>query len=163
MVRKMSFADARVAPDAVANAKLCRSKTSKVDLSALHRKLPERPLPAMTIPPPIDRVDATNQLDVIADHAASDRSRPVAKVRVETVHAANSGEVKLAGAIPFGATRAAVIAVDRIEAHAHPAAELTSQLQNRFPALNRDARKVSVAMTISSISMTTMPTVLAAA
>lgn len=158
MTRKVSFADARVVPDAVVNVKLCRSKTSRVAGSVSHRKVPVRPLPAMTIPSPIDRVDATNRVDVIAVHAASVRSRLVAKVR-----AASPLEAKLGGVSQSVVTRAVATAVDRIEARAHPATELASQQQDRFPALKRDARKVYVAMTISSSSMTTMSTVLAAA
>jgi len=174
MTRTVSFADAHAAPDAVVNAKCCRSTRSKVARPASHQKLRVRRLPATKIPPPIDRVDATNRVDAIAGHVAnvrhqhevSARSRHAVSARshlAETAHEASQLEAKLAVAIPREATRAVATQVGRIAAHAQPAVERMSQQQDRFPALKRDAPKVSAATTISLSSMTTMSTVLAAA
>lgn len=157
MTRKASFVGARVVPDAVVNVKLCQSKTSKVAGSAMQREVPVRLLPVMTIPSPIDRVDATNPLGVIAGDAPSVRSRLVARVRAVSQFAA-----KLADAIPSVATRAVATVVDRIEVHGRPAVGLTSRQQGRLLGLKRDVRKVLVVTTISSSSMTKMPTVSAA-
>lgn len=166
MTSKVSLADAHAGPDAEANVRCWRSMKWKVAGSAFHRKLRVCPLPAMTIPPPIDRVDATSRVDAIAGHVVSGLSQLAVSVRSQlavTAHEASSPETNPAVAIPREAMPVVATVAGRIEAHVHPEVELTSRQQDRFPALKRDARKVSAATRISSSLMTTKPTTLAAA
>lgn len=114
----------------------------------------------MTIRPQIDLADVRKQVVVSGAHAAN---RFAVKQVAANRFAVNLPALKLHAAILHAAIRLGAKAVDPTEALGHHAVVTKNRPHAPLPARKLAARKAFVAMTTLSSSMTTMPTVSAAA
>jgi uncharacterized protein (DUF4415 family) len=158
MMKKVGFVVDHVVQDAVANDKCCRSMTSKVARSQAHLVL-RRLVIAMRRQ--IGLVDARKPGDATADLALKQfaANHLAQKRHAAKAHAVTRPAVKAHAAIRLDAT-----VVDEPTAdHGHHAAVPMNRSRAPHRVRKLVVRKVFGATTTLSSSMTTMPTVLAAA